>query len=320
MRRRNAHVIALMLSYSLTSAAAGQERPELDSVTSKQKWVRFAVVQGRILVVAPRRENGVLSSPDDALVRESFGVHARGSETLVHYERTCSRCAVRFRFHNARALDIERVPTEAGDTAPLAFHQPAAGPISVQIGQGTGARRVAFPSIWHLLLAEPRWARDEVVPLLQRLRPDWRFLDDAAAIETALLCSEPIPASEAWARMLGDLGESRFSVRQAAERRLLAEGPRILPFLEQLDVHALNPEQRARVASIRAALDGGIEDSPARVVAWLENDPRLWSDWREHGTPEHKTLAALRLARLASPSDTAGSSEASLVRTGALRR
>ncbi len=315
MRRRNAHVVALLISFSLATAVRGQESPTTKTLITKQKWIRFVMVQGRILAIVPRGQNGAMSSSEDASIRETLGVHGQGDSTLVRYQRQCAKQEIQIHFFGQSDLELERRPL-APEIQPLRLKQPARGPVILDVGPADAVRRYEAPTLWHLFVTQPEVCRHELIPVLQILRPDWRLKERSHQIESLLLTEPSGDAPLGWEQLVAQLGDARFPVRQAAERELRSGGQNVLPFLENLDTSRLNAEQRSRVRAIRDSLGDQSEDTASRVAAWMVNDVRLWQAWSEHGAVAQRSQASLQLARLArTPESAPRVADRALVRT-----
>jgi hypothetical protein len=121
--------------------------------------------------------------------------------------------------------------------------------------------------------------RRHVIPDLELLHPSWQLAGTGWAIEEALLlhAQKPRPLDTGrWARLVDDLGNSRFAERQKAQRELLEIGQITLPFLEGLDTHRLDAEQLSRITTLIEALSVGYEDTADRMATWLVADEQSW--------------------------------------------
>jgi hypothetical protein len=152
-----------------------------------------------------------------------------------------------------------------------------------------------------LLLTQQELCEANLVPVLKMLRPDWRIEDETAQIRSTLLqCkrSRTATSRQEVDMLVAQLAHEEFRVRQRADRELRARGRDVLCYLKDVDRSELDAEQRLRVESIQEAVAADIEDTPARVAAWLCNDRLLWLALLNADDPQHRATASRELARL----------------------
>jgi hypothetical protein len=198
-------------------------------------------------------------------------------------------------FLGAREFVVSRMPNADG-VVPLQFYQPANGDVRLTIGAGTTAKTISAPTLWHLLLQQRDACDRELLPLLSLLRCDWRLDQQLEQLDKRLVALSPTPPSADWQKLIQQLGDQRFQVRQAADRELRRLGQSILPTLESIDKSKLDREQRLRIAAICEALAESEEDEPQRLAQWLGNDKRLWQALSQDSA--WQTIAQQNLARL----------------------
>lgn len=197
-------------------------------------------------------------------------------------------------------------PHHAGATAPgqelLRFAQQPGEWLLLELGEGEDKRSWSAPTLWHLLLAAPDVARDELLPLLGWLRPDWQLAEAASEIEAAMLtvASSTRPSERhRWSALVTQLASPRFAERRAAFRQLRAVGQAVLPYLQSLPVEMLDAEQRAQVRRLvtqLGAYEG--EDLPARATTWMVEDPWAWYFLLGRDDPAVTRLAVAPLSAL----------------------
>jgi hypothetical protein len=177
MRRRNACLIGLTLTLLSAASVRGQEpasKSLASSLPCKQKWARFVVVRGRVMVFITRGQGAAAWTEESpGGVGETFGVHYQPGTLLVRYDVSAPDQQLVIQFHGPRHLTIERKPGVHGQLAALTFEQPETGPVRFTLGDGQQRRQWEAPSLWHLLLVERDVTREHLVPVLQLLRLDW---------------------------------------------------------------------------------------------------------------------------------------------------
>jgi hypothetical protein len=167
------------------------------------------------------------------------------------------------------------MPNAAGVT-PLQFVQPSHGDVRLTVGAGNDAKTITAATLWHLFLVERQLCNSELLPLLALLRCDWRLDQQLEQLDKRLAVFSPTPPVAQLQKLIEQLGDPKFQVRQSADRQLRQLGQSMLPTLESLDKKQFNREQRMRITSICEALAESDEDEPQRVAQWVGNDKRLW--------------------------------------------
>jgi hypothetical protein len=98
--------------------------------------------------------------------------------------------------------------------------------------------------------------------------------------------------------LVKQLGDPRFAVREAADRKLRSLGQSVLPFLLQLDRRRLDAEQRLRVDSIRKSLLAVGEDTPHRAASRMLYDRAAWLVLLGRDDAAQRSAAARHLCKL----------------------
>ncbi len=294
-------VLAMCLFFGLPfdSEAFGETvRPKpVRSLAARQRWARFVIVRGRITAIAPFGQTGRLSSgsPEDAC-EELFTIHCHSGETAIRYERRDAEQQLQVEFQGTQRVTVLRVPTSDSQHCELHLQQDRDG-LELVAREAGKLARFRSPSLWHLLLTVPQM-RDDIITTLEYLRPNWRLGEQLAQLEPLLLDSvrqQPRPPIE---RLVQQLADPRFAVRQSADRQLRAYGHSLLPMLEKLDFSRLNAEQKHRLAEIQQELSPWCEDNVTQVAAWLVNDVRLWTAWQQSDDAFARSVADYHLAWL----------------------
>jgi len=298
MRRWNALLVVWLVAISFSSGAGGQDTDAARSLTARQKWVRFAVVRGRITAFVTRGQGGAAwteDKPDGA--SESFGICCESGDVKIRFERRTTDEMILMQFLGAREFSVSRMPL-AADVVPLQLVQPPTGEVRLTIGTAAEARTITAPTLWHLFIVERELCTSELLPLLSLLRSDWRMPQQLDQLEQRLLTFSPTAPAEDLDQLIRQLGDPQFQVRQAADRRLRNLGQSILPALESMDTSRLDKEQRLRITAICKATAGTEEDLPQRLAQWLGNDKRLWQALATTQDPNWRSRAEQNLALL----------------------
>lgn len=267
-------------------AGLGSEPPKLpDQIVRMLQLVQFDVTGGRLISFPQRighRTNQVL---EDAGIRHELQIDSRAPTSSVTYKATAPHFELSITADEGDHFFIEWQPTgeppaDAHPIEALRFEQTSGKPLSLTYGNNEARKTVLAVSIWHLVLAEPEVFREELVPLLQMLRPNWDLIAVSDEIELILLQQvkvNRVNQQEHWSRLVDDLADERFAVREAADRHLREVGPAVLPLLRRMDSRQLDAEQRFRIRRIIAPLMAvDSTDSADTVVPWLASDPAAW--------------------------------------------
>ena len=264
--------------------------------------VQFQVVSGRLLVTPrqPGRSSTWTNSSRDRT--ERMQVNLTGGEPRIEYELSTKGMRLAISVTGKSQIRIRRERREDATVVPLEFVQDAHGPLSLAWGTESQRREARAPSLWHLCFEEPEVCSQHLLPNLEMLRPNWDLAKTAEQIGLELCqnagLQQPLPRQR-WTSLVVQLGNERYSKRQAADRELRDAGQAIRAFLEGFDRNALDAEQRHRMRRILATLSRrGDNDTPDGVATWLAGDPRIWFGLLRNGDPARRRLAAEQLGRL----------------------
>lgn len=302
MWRRTAFFVAWLLAHATALTCSGQDR-SVTPLPAQCPVVRFEIVMGRLtaLHLNAGQTRASRGSDSDDETRETMHVNCEGAVPIVRYERHSATWRISIEFTDSCCVSMRRESLGDPECTPLELQQLSNGELTVTVGVGDKQRKWSAASFWHLLLAEPRVCEQEIVPLLKLLRPAWDFTDAAERIETALYqaadSGEIVPRTRL-ADLVNELGHRDFQRRQAADRRLSAVGPTVLPYLSTLDRTSLNCEQRQRIQRIRDSMANAAADTPDRIALWLVDDEQVWVTLLAHRDAQKRHLAALRLMEI----------------------
>jgi hypothetical protein len=263
------------------------------------------LVSGRIVLNGSRGVNySTASGPADR--QEQLQIRMNGSDPNIQYDLSTPTEQISIAFQSATRLTIRRGPRdEAKDSKAVRveFNQPGTGmePVTLKVGPKGEERIYQAASIWHLMIQQPQPCREHLLPLLKNLQRDWEVGKLAAEIEEGLMqtAAGPDPDQQRWAEWVRQLGDDRFSVREAADRKLRETGRVVITYLQQIDPQKLDVEQQYRVRRIISALsDTGGDDSPEQVAAWLSGDPSIWVAMLSRDDEKTRRVAARRVESL----------------------
>jgi hypothetical protein len=267
-----------------------QAQPPEVSLLAARGGIPCQVVMGRVVLVGDRLLAGRSDTREDEAngQREVCCVQANAGQMVLRYERVTSAESLAIDFVAPSELRMRYVPgAETKNRFAALFVQRDKGPLTLEIGAASERRVLSADSLWHLLLSEPQACHDHLLPLLDELHPDWRLAAQAEAAEQSLLAAKDLPAppeAEHFARLLAELGDEAFGVRQAAEGQLRGFGVTILPLLSRVRPASIDAEQRRRIARIGSSLQPATADTPERIAAWLAGDELLLHQLRADRT------------------------------------
>ncbi len=251
-------------------------------VSELLRYVQFRIVGGRVVADSNRQglslttETRDLSTGHWERLTLDMSNDSPGLRALRRRKTAQGRGSHR-QLSDGDHLIARRTPQGNGET--LEFEQQPAGELTLCIEAGGERRTVQAATLWHLLLIEPQVGHQQLIPLLEMLRPGWQLSVKATTIETALLRwaeSQRHVDRARLAHLVQSLGDPRFALRRAAERELAAIGEPALMYLAALRRQDLDAEQWQRVQSLLAVMSGDREDTVDRSVGWLAGDSRVW--------------------------------------------
>jgi hypothetical protein len=270
-------IAGMLLGVSAPGALKAQER--LLNRLLQNNWLRYRIVGGRIMIDGARLDN-VQHTVNGTNLKETFSIRNENGQPALRYERTTNEDQIMIDAAAAGdRLLIRRTPREKSSILAVEFSQLPNEKITLTLG--TGAERQVFrgQGLWHLLIAQPKECRQQLLPLLEMLRPDWKLADTAASIEEKLLRDaggERVSGRARWATLVAQLADESFAKREAADRALRMDDAGAIDYLRRLDFSRLDAEQQFRVSRIIEALGQANDDSVDQVAAVLAGDPTVW--------------------------------------------
>lgn len=268
---------------------------------------RAEVLQGRIYCRLDRLTRWGTTVSRSAGGRESlqFKTAAEaGNGTSMHYELRAAERRITIDA-SQNAITMERQSLRDGKVVATArFEQPETGPLVFFVDDNGEQRRLQADSVWQLWLSDSKTCAENLLPLCEMLGMDLPWLQFTESLEVKLLRladAGQVRTSPEWREWVEQLGDKRFTVREAADRRLRGVGASLIPFARQLDATRLDAEQRFRLRRILHSMEGEITaDSVDSVAEWLLDDPRVWVELLDREDVADRTTAARQLSRLLS--------------------
>ena len=289
--------ICLLAVFAGSVVAAEEEL----SLFSRTGWVQLHLVLGRVTVAnirSSQTRSAAIGEPDGEL-REKLSISADTVIPSVRYQRITPQEMLAAEIINGNCVRIRRVPIEP-DSEGLRFDQIPGRDIVLQIGGDTSGKTYRAPSVWHLLLEQPKVCTQHLLPILEWLQPKWRLVEFAAQAEDELLLrtkTNEFAVVRLTQTLVRQLGSDDYGMRRAAHQDLRELGVVILPSLRQIDRTELSAEQRQRMDRLQKTLRVGASDTPARVADWLVEDERTWLAMLEHRERAVRKIAAAHLSK-----------------------
>ena len=292
-----------LIGLFLAAPVAAQQPVEMPRLLDPGRMgpMQFRILSGRVTMGGPRF--GPYSTATSSGGRsERITVGMNNNEPTLSYESTSPGERLSIEVSGGGRLQIRRTPRGTSTFAAVDFEQIPNEPVSLTLGPKEKQRVYRASSLWHLLIAEREVCRQHLIPLLKILHRDWDLAKTAEEMEAALVSAavaNELPDRQRWAALVEQLGDSRFSQREAADRQLRQVGRAVVAYLRQLDSSQLDAEQRYRIRRIILSLSG-TEDlqSPEQAAAWLSGDPAVWLALLSRDDLSVRRLAAARLAAL----------------------
>jgi len=293
--------LAVAIGCGAAQACAQEAVPQTHATKLIAQNVRFVMVSGRIIAVVAQRSpvNDKAINLSGPLERLHIDAGFRGPNLSYSLKKGEEEFGVTVR----AGTEISLRETRPAGAKGLSFQlqQLPGEPILLLVTEGNKQRTVRASTIWNLLLMEPELGRQQFIPLLEMLRPDWNLASNVAALEESLFhraASDHSPNHRQLSRLVEQLASNKFSERHRAERELRAAGHVVLPFLEGLDRTRLDAEQWERVRNLIDDLEDDREDKVDRMAVWLAGHEQTWlalmsndEEWKRRAAGEQ--LAAL---------------------------
>jgi hypothetical protein len=297
---------ALAAAGLISSAISGPlqaQNPRLEAnLVPPSNVVRLRVVSGRIMATGLMTGQSMNTSSSNGSRQERLNVDLLGEAPSVTYDMTTPEVQITYEIRGGDEVTLRCQPKTNSNWIPLEFVQDSEDGTTLTIGAEGNKRVLHGAGLWHLILADPQLCRKELLPLVEILRPEWSLQEIADSLEQTLLRSVQAHAGQdhqAWRELVNQLGDERFSKRQAADRKLREMGQGVMPLLQGLDRRRLDAEQTFRLREIlRSNMGDGDEDTAENAVMWLAGDPQVWYTLLGRDEPIKRRVAKEQLERL----------------------
>jgi hypothetical protein len=296
----------LFLLVLAATATAGAQPPQLPNYSilaqaARNRWLQFNISSGRLVVTGSGFGNFDTANTRNGRA-ERLNIHTQNCALFVQYDVAAPTEYISFELRNGKEIHLARTPRGGSAVVPLDFQQDPNEPLRLTVGDGPRRNVYRAASLWHLLLTQPELCRQQLVPLLEMFRPEWRLTEQAQEAEEELFhmagCGQ-MPDRQRWAALVEQLSDDHFARREAADRELRAAGPALLPFLQRLDFDQLEAEQQSRLRRIVSMLAHAVEDDTAEQIAsWMIADPDIWLALLSRPEEPTRRLAAAQLEKL----------------------
>ncbi len=291
-------LLGLTLLWPLSAAAEDPPQAPRLAQYIQSRRLQFDLVQGRVKF-ATTYSGSTSSRSSSGSHKEQLSMRMSGNSATVDYELSSSTETLSIKVQGDTHLQIQRVPQGSSSIVPVTFVQAAGKPLSLVVGPEGEQQTYEAPSLWHLLLEEPKLVQQRLVPLVELLRPGSNLADKVAEVERKMLETaetETMPDRKRWMELVDQLGDDSFARRQAADRQLRQAGQAVLVYLRNLDRRELDAEQQFRIHRIiRSFARSQQSDDPQVVAQWLGSDSRAWLILLGRDEPATRQLAARRL-------------------------
>ena len=253
-------------------------------------FVRFQLIQGRLLLDPPRHRQGSQSREEPGIY-ESITVTARRGLPSLHYICQSEYQHLTLSVQDASTVRIESLLKATGERALLI--QPAFGPIEWQSSRGELSQKLTATTLLHLRHQDSIGFDQHLEPMIRRalrgrsLAELARSTLDQMVHHTNDTTSLTVRPSMTLVRTLVDeLASPERSIRVAAERELLVMGTVILPLVQTINTIDFDAEQRLRIRRIVNRLRPMTDDTPATLALMLVNDRQYWDGLSRSLAPE----------------------------------
>lgn len=308
LRRRAPWRLCRVVFFGLAIAAIsstqawGQTAPLSANLAVHLQRVQVEVIGGRIWILS-RSQGGTITSTSQRGGREErLRLSLHTGIPAIEYSLSSEMMDLTISARDGQYVHVVREPKEGATIERLEFLQAPGEAVKLTLGRDPEKKTFQAPSLWHLLLEEPAICREQLIPLLELLRPNWQLAATASELETELssLALQRSHGRRAiWNQWVARLGSDSFAQRERADRALRQAGPAILGYLHGIELDRLDAEQRFRIRRIIAAISSReAEDTPQIASRRLVADPRVWLALLKRPELPARRLATEQLARL----------------------
>jgi hypothetical protein len=308
-RRMKLQLTASMILLLILETSAARAQP-LGSPPLFQQMVgvrlRLSVISGRITNIIgfpygnTSQSNPTIGASRDSL-KEQLNVRSNTVTGSLNYERTSPAIDFSLEVTSEGRFAFRYVGKDAGKQTVVQFQQVADDPLTLTVQEGGQQQVYRGPTLWHLVIGCQEPCRRHLLPLLDQLRPQRTFTQDAVNIESELLkeAAEKRRDRKQWATLVTQLGDERFANREAADRQLRNGGLGVVSYLRQLDLARLDAEQQFRIRRILKSVGKQTDDdTPVQAASMLAEDPAVWASLLSRPEVATRRVAADQLAAI----------------------
>lgn len=293
-------VIGIML---VPIQASWSQEIQTSDLIQRLNWIRFELVQGRIVTRDTRQgqSRSATVTNEKKKIREEVTLKIVGGTPLFQYRYQDADQMIQIELINNHRLVIKRNPTATADWPSVEVQQPERGPLRMVVTQGPSSQVYTAKHLWQLMLSHPDPCRKHLYPLLELLRSDWQLEQWSEQVETSLIRMASYhthPEYDHLQRLIVQLADPAFRIRQSADRQLRAMGQPVISYLNQLNTKNMTTEQRLRIRRICQSLTTRTGDTPEAVTAWLLSSPRIWFILMNRPENDIRKIAHQQLSRL----------------------
>jgi hypothetical protein len=302
---RTGLIAAFVLGWAVAAVAeVPEDIPRLRQFTQgNQPLLRFSIADGRVILGCRGQTN--LRSENNAgkARKELLSVASDRGQATLTYERTNAREELKISVAGSnRKMSISRLPVGKSSVVPMEFQQESDEAVTLTLGVGDHRQVFRAADFWRLAISYPKECREQLIPLLDMLRTDWKLAEVVKRVESGLLANAGTDAAAMnarWGKLVEQLGNDQFAKREAADRELRTGGVSALTYLRRLNLDQLDAEQQFRIHRILVAIGGrSDEDSVDNVAAILAHDPLVWLALLSRSEAATRQTAARQLVKL----------------------
>jgi HPt (histidine-containing phosphotransfer) domain-containing protein len=234
--------------------------------------------------------------------KEELQFLGNGVSGSVHYQRTTAEEHFVVELSSDGRFLLRHTPKGKAKGSPIELNQVPGAQITFTVGAGPQQTVYRAPTLWHLILLEPKACGEHLTPLLQPFPWSSQLTQIMTSLEAELVRLAgigKIPSREQWAVMVRQLADNDYAKREAADRGLRGGGPAAASYLQQLDYAAMDAEQQFRIDRIIESFRGQTaSDTTEQVAAMLAADPLVWLALLDRPQEATRRAAAKQLAAL----------------------
>jgi hypothetical protein len=275
-----------------------QDVPEMDAgYLGPSGVVLFQLVQGRIVLDAPRHRKGSQSCRENGIY-ESVSVTAQRGIPSVHYVFQSDYQHLALSVQDGRSMQIESWLPDRAQRCVLT--QPPSGLITMSCSDANQSHQWNGATLIHIREQHAALFDDHFGRLTTRMLngESLKKLSKQTKLAVIAELQRPSRISEAEIhRWIDDLGSDKRRLRIEAQRKLISGGTLVVPAVRDriatnVKRHDLGDEQLARLDRILNQLRSRSPDRPRSLAKLLVNDRSYWSVVADSLSSDQQRLAS----------------------------